>query len=345
MKKEINYSIAIIFFLVISIIMLPKLFPLIDEKIFIQNYRIPYYAGEDYFLFKKYAKFLSQIDSIPLLGDSVIWGHYVHEEESLSGELNLLSQKNFRNAGIDGVHPAAMNGLVEYFAGDIKNKKVIIGINLLWMSSRRHDLSGEQNNEINHKILLPQFLEKIPAYQPTIEERLSSAIKKNFEFLLWADHIKISKFNSSNLYQWTMENPQKNIIDFFKPEEKTFMPPESITLRALTKQDIQWVDMEASLQWRFILKTIKILQDRNNKLLAIITPFNEHMMSASSIKKMDSITKAIKEELKREDIEVIDCPMLLPEEFADSSHPTAKGYEKIAKYLIANKSFLKFIER
>jgi hypothetical protein len=44
-----------------------------------------------------------------------------------------------------GVHPAAMNGLVEYFAGDIKNKKVIIGINLLWMSSRRHDLSGEQN--------------------------------------------------------------------------------------------------------------------------------------------------------------------------------------------------------
>jgi len=60
---------------------------------------------------------------------------------------------------------------------------------------------------------------------------------------------------------------------------------------------------------------------------------------------MDSITKAIKEELKREDIEVIDCPMLLPEEFADSSHPTAKGYEKIAKYLISNKSFLKFIER
>jgi hypothetical protein len=84
MKKEINYSIAIIFFLVISIIMLPKLFPLIDEKIFIQNYRIPYYAGEDYFLFKKYAKFLSQ------LTQSLYWrlcymGHYVHEEESLSG--------------------------------------------------------------------------------------------------------------------------------------------------------------------------------------------------------------------------------------------------------------------
>jgi hypothetical protein len=48
------------------------------------------------------------------------------------------------------------------------------------------------------------------------------------------------------------------------------------------------------LTMEIYLKTIKILQDRNNKLLAIITPFNEHMMSASSIKKMDSITKAIK---------------------------------------------------
>jgi len=345
MNGELKLSILIISLAIIAVITIPKTFPLINETKFTENYRIPYHAGEDYFLFKKHAKFISKTGDIPLIGDSVIWGHYVKEEETLSACLNKKFSIKFRNSAIDGVHPAAMNGLVENFYDDIKNKKIILGINLLWMSSSRHDLSGEKNNEINHKALLPQFFYNIPSYQPEIEERLSFVIKKNFEFLLWIDHIKINKFASNSFYSWTMENRDKNIIDFFIPQQTEFIPPQAMETKTFTQRDVQWIDVDKSLQWQFTLKTIELLKNRKNSILAIITPFNKYMMTPRSVAKMESIINTMENELQREGVNVIALPMLLPEEFADGSHPTSKGYQKIAAHLSQSSDFLKFISK
>ncbi len=71
-----------------------------------------------------------------LMGDSVLWGHYVDSDETLSHCLNGESAEGrFANLGIDGIHPVALSGLVEQYAGAIRNKRVIVNCNLLWISS------------------------------------------------------------------------------------------------------------------------------------------------------------------------------------------------------------------
>ncbi len=330
--------------LVLAASVLPYLLPFTDTAAFTGNYRIPYDLGEDYFLYSRYANHTGS--KIPVIGDSVIWGHYTTGQDTLTANLNRLSgREKFANMGLDGIHPAAMNGLVKCFAPNLKNRKVIAGVNLLWMSSPRHDLSGPVNSEINHKILLPQFYPRVPAYAPSIEERISAVIARSVAFFRWLDHVRMNLFAGKSLYLWTMENPHKNIADFFNASGVNYKIPEGMAPNKMQHQHIEWVTPDRSLQWRFMLDTLKLLKKNGNSVAAIIIPFNTHMMTDESREKYYLMIGEIEWVLRENGI----VPVLpeAPEKkyFADSSHPNAEGYKIIAEEIMKDREFIDFLYR
>ena len=100
------------------------------------DYRLPYELGNDYWLYGRYCRWAcSKYDTL-VVGDSVVWGHYVSSDNTLSHYLNQNAGKEcFANLGVDGFHPTALGGLLRYYGRNISGKKVIIQFNPLWMTS------------------------------------------------------------------------------------------------------------------------------------------------------------------------------------------------------------------
>ncbi len=341
---KLKYIITAFLLLLSGAVVTPFVLPFTDTASFSGNYRIPYNMGEDYFLYSRYSKEISKHNTIPIIGDSVIWGHYTDNENTLSACFNRLNTDiRFSNMGLDGIHPAAMNGLINYYLAKLKSKKIIVGVNLLWMTSPRHDLTGPVNSEINHKSLLPQFSQVIPSYKPSFEEKLSASITRSVPLFSWIDHLRLTHFAGKSFYIWTMENPHKSITDYFSYKHDEFKIPEGIAPSRMQEQNIDWITAEKSLQWKFMLETLITLNKNGNRVAALITPFNTYMMTKESRKKYFSILAEMEWILRENGITPV-VP-LIPEKkyFADSSHPTAEGYRVIAEDIMKNREFLEFI--
>ena len=156
------------------------------------NYRIPYDLSNDYWLYRRYCRYYSakrrsaakhesanSQNEIPVIGDSVIWGHFVPRDKTLSHYLNEISDDTpFINLGLDGIHPAAMEGLLRYFGKDISNKNVILHFNPLWMSSPKEDLQSDKEFVFNHPKLVAQFVPNIPCYKASFSARVSAVFRR-----------------------------------------------------------------------------------------------------------------------------------------------------------------------
>lgn len=344
--NKTRYLIIAITLLAAAAAVIPSVCPLTDSTVFTGNYRIPYSLGEDYFLYSRYSDYVSKSDSIPVIGDSVIWGHYTNQEDTLTAELNRLSGSNrFLNLGLDGIHPAAMNGLIDIYATGLKNRKIIVGVNLLWMSSPRHDLSGPVNSEINHRVLLAQFHPAIPSYQPSTEEKLSAVLTRTVPFFSWIDHLRLTRFAGKSFYLWTMDNPGADIADYFTHKADEFRIPAGMLPEKMQEQDIEWTATDKSLQWMFMIDTLLSLKEKGNEVAALITPFNTHMMTEKSRKAYYSILAEMEWILREKGI----TPILPPEPdkkyFADSSHPNAEGYRILAEDMMKNREFTDFLAK
>jgi len=338
-KKNLYIIIAASAFL-LFITAAPRTFTLIDDNEFTGNYRIPYPMGENYYLFSHYSSSLSKTEKILFLGDSVIWGHYADTGNTLTAQLNRLhGNDRFANMGIDGIHPAALYGLVKKYSAHIENRDIIAGVNLLWMSSPRHDLSGEINNEINHKKLLPQFSRDIPAYGAGLEERISSFINTNFKIISWVNHIKMSSFADSSFYRWTIDNPRKNIRHFFKGRDMSYTVPPPMRQAGVALQNVTWVEPENSIQWQYMKKTINLLRERNNRVRAYITPYNLHSLTPESRERYIAIREILIRELEAEGISCITGKTPKQEYFADASHTGEEGYRILSEELLQDKKF------
>lgn len=345
MMKKFNFLIITFTILAAAAAALPRIFPMACVSDFSGDYRIPYSMGYDYFLYARYAEQVSLMDVIPVIGDSVIWGHYTDSINTLSAHLNrIYKQKKFMNMGLDGIHPAVMKGLVEMNAPYFRNRKIIAGINLLWMSSPRHDLTGPVNREINHKLLLPQFETVIPSYSPSTEERVSSVIDRSVTLFMWIDHLKLEKFAGKSFYQWTMDNPGECISKYFTVHADKFTPPAGLNPEKMQEQSIEWVSADKSLQWKFMLETLLMLKKNGNRVIAVITPFNTYMMNEESRKKYYEILSKMESGLRANGIIAVMPSKPGRKYFADASHPTSEGYRLIADHLIGNRDFARFME-
>ena len=309
------------------------------------DYRLPYDLSSDYWLYERYCRWAcSKYDTL-VVGDSVVWGHFVPVDNTLSHHLNSLAGRpRFANLGADGTHPAALEGLLRYYAADISNKNVILHLNPLWMTSPRHDLQIEKEYRFNHPKLVPQFAPKIPCYKASFTKRISNVVNRRVPFINFRSHLNITCFQSMDVPAWTIEHPYKNpinAVNFRLPASDDYERPEDAPRpgRGPGQTSLQWVELQTSLQWLFFKRTIKLLTHRNNRVFVLVGPFNENTLDARSLDIYRKIQAEIETWFRRNNIPYY-IPEVLPAHvYVDPSHPLGEGYAEIAKRLFENAAF------
>lgn len=314
------------------------------------DFRIPYRLGEDYWMYRRWCREVCPEDKTLLVGDSVIWGHYVSTDQTLSHHLNQQTgAEHFANLGVDGIHPAALAGLMEHYASDIRGKRVILFCNPLWMSSARHDLQEDKEFRFNHPRLVPQFDSRLRCYNESIEGRLGIVAQRSFPFLGWVNHLRIAYFDNEDFFAWTLEHPYENPADpvtlkLPSPDEPPSPPPvaKSWTAQHIETYNPAWVDLNKSFQWESFRRTIALLQSRGNRVFVLVGPFNEHMLKPQGLAAYQRMKAEIGAWLREQDVPHF-IPAPLPSEmYADASHPLGNGYALLARQLLENEKFTTF---
>jgi len=322
----------------------PSLWERIEKFDPAPDYRLPYELSSDYWLYNRYCRWACSLYDTLVIGDSVVWGHYVSKDNTLSHHLNKNAGRNqFANMGVDGIHPVALAGLLKYYGRDIKGANVILHFNPLWMSSRKHDLQIDKEFHFNHPRLVPQFVPDIPCYKDSYSRRMSAVVERYVGFLSWASHLKITYFESMDLPAWTLEHPYN--LPKFKIQNSKFKIPRPQGAAGIAKQDFQWVEPGTSLQWSFFQRSIEMLKARGNTVFVLVGPFNEHICKEKSIDTYREMKSEIKAWLRQNNVPYY-MPEVLPGElYSDASHPLSEGYEMLAKELFENESFRSSILR
>jgi len=308
------------------------------------DYRLGYKLGGDYWLYNRYCRWACAHYETLVIGDSVIWGHYVSRYNTLSHHLNEIAGRNqFANLGVDGIHPAALAGLVKYYGRDITDKNVILHLNPLWMSSRKHDLQTDKEFHFDHPKLVPQFIPKIPCYKDSYSKRLSAVIERYVPFLSWTSHLRKAYFDSMDLATWTIEHPYKNplkaiTLELPAPKEEGQGEHISWVEKGSAKQDFPWVELETSLQWKFFRGTVEVLKARGNRVFVLVGPFNEHMLKGKSIEIYERMKSEIETWLLQNDVAYYMPPALPSELYCDASHPLSEGYAMLARRLFKHEA-------
>jgi hypothetical protein len=311
------------------------------------EYRIPFELNSDYWLWSRVAKQAAATHETLLIGDSVVWGVYVKPGETLSHYLNSLEGRDqCANLGVNGKQPVALAGLIEHYGGAIKGKTVLIQCNPLWMSSPKHDLREKEDAGVfGDWELAPQFSPKIPSYKDTVSTKIGKVIDRNIPFHGWTNHLQYVYFGESGtprtIPMWTLDNPYGNPL---KPVTLT-LPPPSEELRKepvpwftniKNKQDMEWVDLAGSIQWASFQRAVDLLEKRGNKVLVLVGPFNEHLLTDASRVKYSELKRGIEAWLKERKIPYLAPEPLPSEQYGDASHPLSAGYALLAKQLRAS---------
>jgi len=309
------------------------------------DYRVPYELSNDYWLYHRHCRLACEQGKILVVGDSVVWGHYVEPDQTLSHYLNELSGSDaFVNLGADGTHPAALQGLLKYYGSDIAGRTVLLHLNPLWMSSSKHDLQTTKEFRFNHPDLVPQFTPKIPCYKAPLSTRIRIAIHREMPFANWTSHMRAAYFQNLDLAAWTIEHPYDCPVTAMTqklPEPRApERPPQTTSAsKEPKKQDMAWVDLESSLQWHFFRQAVQRLQERGNNVFVLVGPFNEHMLTDQNKVTYGKLKEGVEAWLQANRIPYLMPAALPPECYIDASHPPAEGYALLAKSLMDSPSF------
>jgi len=316
------------------------------------DYRVPYPLSEDYWLFDRLCRRARRRGQVLVLGDSVVWGHYVTNDRTLPAALNArLGRQRFANLGVDGIHPAALTGLIEHYGRGADGAKVLLHANLLWMSSDRHDLRTRKAFAFNHPQLVPQFSPAIPCYRETVTNRLAIAIRRRSALHAWASHLRRAYFDGRDLPAWSLDHPYANPlgqIALVIPAGRAAAAPTdqavAWTRRGIRPLNAPWVPLDLSFQWARFRRAVEVLRERGCELFVVVGPFNEPMLTGESLAAYRRLTGAAAAWLRARGVPCT-VPRALPSEYyADASHPLADGYATLAERLLAEESFARFAD-
>lgn len=351
----------------VFVLLTPKIWERVERFETGPDYRVPYELSKDYWLYGRRLRQVAQPGKVVLLGDSVVWGEYVLPDGTLSHFLSQITgaTDRFVNGGLNGLFPLAQEGLIDSYGASLRNQKVILHCNVLWMTSPKSDLSAPKEEQFNHSRLVPQFYPRIPCYRADANERLSAVLERHVEFLSWVGHLQDAYFGQKSVLSWTLEddgasppgyphawkNPLAQIT-FTVPSAPARDPqrgpdsprhkPWSSDGRGTTT--FEWVSLDRSLQWRAFQRIVGELRDRGNDVLVVLGPFNEHMLAEENRVPYRELRDGIAAWLRQNRIPVV-VPETLPSAlYADASHPLTKGYELLAKGVCEDGTFQNWLK-
>lgn len=338
-------------FAVLLIVLAPILWQHVEKFESEPDYRIPYDLSYDYWLYDRYSRLAADTHDTLLVGDSVVWGQYVTRQQTLSHYLNERAGKErFANLGLDGSHPMALAGLMEFYAGGLSNKRVLIQCNPLWMSSPRHDLQIDEDFRFNHPRLVSQFSPRIPCYREEISPKLGIIVEQRLPFNSWTQHLQQAHFEKMSIPAWTLEHPYENPLAELTKE----LPPSDNTLRhspvswverGIKAQNYPWVDPSTSLQWQAFWQAVAILQRRGNRVFVLLGPFNEHLLSVESCERYGKLKGTLEDWFRDNGIPCTALAVLPSDQYADASHPLSVGYATLAEWMWKDPTFKAWQEK
>ena len=307
------------------------------------DFRMPHDLSNDYWLFERCAELAADKFDMLLLGDSVIWGEYVTDKETLSHYLNQRAgQERYGNLGIDGAHPLALEGLVAHYSSrHCRQKRFAAYCNPLWMSSPRARLAGRKGAaaDFNHSRLVPQFVPWIPSYKAEISTRMGVVVDQHLPLSSWANHLQQAYYDRSDIPSWTLKHPYENPLaplgQGLPPGDHTLRHPSRPWFDTIkNKVDYEWVDLETSLQWQAFQRLVTLLKERGNRVFVLFGPFNEHVLQPRSLQRYQTLKGGITAWLQSQQIPHVALPPLPSEQYGDASHPLAAGYAVLARMLL-----------
>jgi hypothetical protein len=303
------------------------------------DYRIPFGLSEDYWLFNLYCGWLSEENKTPVFGDSFVWGQYVGKEESLTHFLNQeAGSERFANAGLDGAHPMALGGLIEHHCAELRNRDVILHLNLLWLSSQQADLPLERELHFNHPRVVPQFTPRLPSCKEPISGRIGTVMARYLPVFDWVRHVQAVYLEDTDLGRWTLQHPYDDPlsqISLDPPGSGEGRDPDAQPwfVDGRGGQKLPWVELETSQQWRGFQRAIEVLRARGNRVYVIIGPLNEHMITPSNAEVYRGMLRGAETWLRDHGLAYSRLPLLPSESYADLSHPLGPGYAFLAEQI------------
>ncbi len=314
------------------------------------DYRMPYELSSDYWLYGRYCRELCDRRKTLVIGDSVVWGHYVPPEQTLSHYLNEFSgRERFANLGLDGTHPAALEGLLRHYGPHLCGRTILLHFNPLWMSSAKHDLQTDKEFHFNHPDLVSQFTVPIPCYKAPFAKRARIALWRTIPFANWINHLRTAYYESTDIQNWTLRHPYRcplSVLTRGLPESAG--APESSggtwVQKGAKKQDLAWVELETSLQWRFFRRSIDLLRQQGNRVFVLVGPFNEHMLNDADAAAYDAIKSQAAAWLEKNKIPHFVPPPLPAEHYVDASHPIGEGYALLARQILQEPLFAALVK-
>lgn len=331
------------------------------------DYRIPYNLSKDYWLYQRRLERLDATDLI-LLGDSVIWGEYVLRDGTWSHFLKreVGGPNQFINAGVNGLFPLALEGLVRAYGAPLHHRKVLLHCNVLWLTSPKADLSTDKEESFNHALLVPQFSPRIPCYRADATTRLNAIVEQNVPFFQWVNHLDCAYFGQQSILKWTLaeeggdpprypnvyRNPlaQITLTVPAEPQSDPQRGPHSPRHKPWSRSgqgttQFEWVGLDQSLQWHAFQRIVERLQQQHNDVLVVVGPFNEHLLAESNLPAYRRIRDGIGAWLSQKRIHHV-VPNPLPSAlYADASHPLTEGYEILAHRLYQDPEFQDWLKR
>ena len=290
------------------------------------DYRVPYELSHDFWQYGRHCRRACEQGKVLVIGDSGVWGHYVQPEQSLTHYLNeLAGSDRFANLGLDGLHPAALEGLLRHYATDTSGRTVLLHLNPLWLSSRKHDLQTTKEFDFHHPTLVPQFAVNIPCYAAPLSRRIWIAACRKIPFARWASHIRTAHFEDID----PLGSPGAG------GEPASERPPGE----APARQEMEWVDLEGSLQWQFFRRAVGLLRERDNRLFVLIGPLNESLLTDQNRAMYGRIREGMETWFRENDVPCLVPSALPPEYYVDSSHARPGGYAMLARVLMQDPAF------
>jgi hypothetical protein len=339
------------------------------------DYRHPYQYSEDYWLYAQYSGYAAQRYPVAVIGDSVVWGHYVAPAGTLSHFLTReAGQPLFANLGLDGTRPMALDGLVRYYCKGLSGQGVILHLNPLWMSSPDADLyqrskppgvwarvanhvrtslsreppATDEAARINHARLVPQLADRPNGYRPSLDEIVGIGFERQMPYVGWLRHLQTVDFENLGLQSWTLSNPYRNPLraitrEFPQPDDRPEGDPVPWSQSGIERQDFPWVPLAKSYQWARFRDTVELLRARHNGVFVLVGPMNTHLMSPASARGYVTIRQGMEAWLAAQGVPYYSPPTLPSALYADASHPLRGGYAQLARGLFANGPFRQWL--
>jgi hypothetical protein len=114
--------------------------------------------------------------------------------------------------------------------------------------------------------------------------------------------------------------------------------------QGLEPQDLPWIDLDTSLPWRAFRDMVERLESRGNRVFVVVGPLNEHMITPDSQERYYALRQQVEQWLSNRRIPFTLPPQLPSDEYADASHPLSAGYARLAKELLADDAFQRWLE-